>query len=110
VERYKGAGRRRVPTRGAGTAGAAEAGAATGTVGVGSEGANMDRTEAAALGRPDGAEWWDGKRGGGTGSTFSDDPIHVVEEGEARCHVADRASSRDWQVALPCRTQFRVYL
>ena len=34
----------------------------------------MDRTEAAALGRADDAERWDGKRGGGTGSTFSDDP------------------------------------
>jgi len=35
--------------------------AATGTIGVGSEGTDMDGTEAAALGRADGAEWWDGK-------------------------------------------------
>ena len=69
--RVRGAGE--VQARGAGTAGAAEAGAATGTIEVGSEGADMDGTEAAALGRADGAEWWDGKRGGGTGSTFSDD-------------------------------------
>ncbi len=66
----RGAGE--VPTRGAEAAGT-EVEAATGTIGAVSEGADIDRTDAAAVGRADGAESWDGKRGGGTGSTFSDD-------------------------------------
>ena len=47
-----------------------QVGMATGTIGAVSEGADVDGTDAAAVGRADCAASWDGNRRGGTGSTL----------------------------------------